>query len=80
MTLIDAPKGKALKILNIDGGDGVRRRLMALGFHKDDLVELNSQAIWRGPIVVRNLTSDTRVALGRGVAQKILVEIADDPA
>ncbi|MDW7761403.1 MAG: FeoA family protein [Acidobacteriota bacterium] len=80
MTLIDAPKGKTLKIVNIDGGDGVRRKLMALGFHKDDLVELNSQAILRGPVIVRNLTSDARVALGRGVAQKILVAIADEPA
>ena len=80
MTLIDAPKGKTLKIVNIDGGDGVRRKLMALGFHKDDLIELNSQAILRGPVIVRNLTSDARVALGRGVAQKILVAIADEPA
>jgi Fe2+ transport system protein FeoA len=80
MNLIDAPKGKTLKIVNIDGGDGVRRKLMALGFHKDDLVELNSQAILRGPVIVRNLTSDARVALGRGVAQKILVTIADEPA
>jgi len=80
MTLIDAPKGKTLKIVNIDGGDDVRRKLMALGFHKDDLIELNSQAILRGPVIVRNLTSDARVALGRGVAQKILVQIADEPA
>jgi Fe2+ transport system protein FeoA len=80
MTLIDAPKGKTLKIVNIDGGDGVRRKLMALGFHKDDLVELNSQAILRGPVIVRNLSSDARVALGRGVAQKIVVSIADEPA
>jgi Fe2+ transport system protein FeoA len=80
MTLIDAPKGKTLKIVNIDGGDGVRRKLMSLGFHKNDLIELNSQAILRGPVIVRNLSSDARVALGRGVAQKIVVSIADEPA
>lgn len=80
MTLIDAPKGKTLKIVNIDGGDGVRRKLMSLGFHKDDLIELNSQAIFHGPVIVKNLSSDARVALGRGVAQKIVVQIADEPA
>jgi Fe2+ transport system protein FeoA len=27
------------------GGEGVRRRLMALGFHKGDIVELDGPAI-----------------------------------
>lgn len=62
----------------IVGGEGVRRRLLALGFHKDDLIEVNSQGILRGPLLVHNLTSDGSVALGRGVAQKILVEIVGD--
>ncbi|MEW5900521.1 MAG: FeoA family protein [Acidobacteriota bacterium] len=74
MTLIQAPRGRPLRIIDISGGEGVRRRLFALGFHKEDLVEVNSQGILRGPLLVRNLTCDTSVALGRGVAQKILVE------
>lgn len=79
MTLIDAPRATKLKIIDIEGGEGFRRRLMALGFHKNDLVELDSQAIWRGPVVVRNLRSDSRVALGRGVAQRIVVAIENEP-
>jgi len=56
----------------------VRRRLFALGFHVGDLVEVNAQGILRGPLLVNNLTSDTSVALGHGIAQKILVEILPD--
>ena len=61
-------------------GESVRRRLMALGFHKGDVVELDGQAILRGPLLVRNCTSDTTVALGRGVAQKVLVEPVHEPS
>lgn len=78
ISLPQAPKGKPLKIVAILGGEGVRRRLFALGFHKDDLVEVNAQGILRGPILVKNLTADTSVALGRGVAQKIMVDIVAD--
>lgn len=78
ISLIDAPRDRTLKIVAILGGEGVRRRLFSLGFHKDDLLEVNSQALFRGPLLVKNLTSDASVALGRGVAQKIMVEIFSD--
>ncbi len=78
ISLAQAPRGKPLRIVTVLGGEGVRRRLFALGFHKDDLIEVNSQGILRGPILVKNLTSDTSVALGRGVAHKIMVEIVAD--
>lgn len=78
MSLVQAPQDTPLRIVDILGGHGIRRRLFALGFHKNDLIELDSQSIFRGPILVRNLTLDTSVALGRGVAQKIMVEIVDE--
>jgi Fe2+ transport system protein FeoA len=80
MTLLDAPHNTPLRIVNLTGGEGVRRRLMALGFHKDDLVELDGRAILRGPLLVRNCTSDTTIALGRGVAQKVLVKLVHEPS
>jgi len=76
--LSEAPRGRPLRIVDIQGGEGVRRRLFALGFHKDDLVEVNSQGILRGPLLVKNLTADTSVAMGRGVAHKIIVDLASD--
>ena len=77
ISLIQAPADTPLKIVDIIGGHGVRRRLIVMGFHKNDTIELDSRAILRGPVLVKNLTSDTSVALGRGVAQKILVEIIE---
>ncbi len=78
ISLIDAPHDTTLKIVSISGGEGARRRLFALGFHNDDLIELNSQSIFQGPVLVRNLTSGTTVALGKGIAQKIMVDVVDD--
>ncbi len=80
MNLLDASHGTRLRIVDLSGGESIRRRLMALGFHKGDVVELDGQAILHGPLLVRNCTSDTTVALGRGVAQKILVEAVHGPA
>jgi Fe2+ transport system protein FeoA len=76
--LTDAPTDKQLKIISIGGGHRIHRKLLSLGFHKDDIIELDSRSILRGPILVRGLTSDTSVALGRGIARNILVEIVGD--
>ena len=78
ISLVNAPADKPLKIVDFVGGHTVRRRLLALGFHKNDTIEIDSRSILRGPILIRDLTSDTSVALGRGIAQKIMVEIIDE--
>ncbi len=80
MRLSDAPHDGALRIVEIQGGEAVRRRLFSLGFHKGVLVRLEGEAILRGPLLVANDTAGCRVALGRGVAQKILVEAVHEPA
>ena len=77
MTLLDAPAGKPLRVLGVEGGEAVRRRLFCLGFHKDDVVRVDSRAPFRGPLLVWNATTGCRTALGRGVAAKVLVEAVD---
>ena len=78
LRLIEAPQETSLRIVHFAGGEGLQRRLFALGFHKDDIIELKTMGILRGPLLVRNVTSDTTAAIGRGIAQKIFVEKADD--
>lgn len=78
ISLADAPRDKRLRIVGIQGGHGVRRRLLSMGFHKDDLIELDSRSILGGPILIRNLTAETSVAIGRGIAQKIMVKVVDE--
>ncbi len=77
MSLINSPRGKHLRITNIAGGTEVRRRLFSLGIHKDDIVELDSRSMFRGPVLIRNNTSGTSVAIGRGIASKIMVNIVE---
>ena len=77
MSLVEAPIDKSLRIVDIAGGESVKRRLLAIGFHKGDLVVLDSLAILKGPILVRSSASGMRIALGRGIARKITVEILD---
>jgi ferrous iron transport protein A len=78
MTLVEAPRGIPVRIQSVLGGEGIRRRLFCLGFHIEDLIQLDSAAIFRGPVLVKNVITGTTVALGRGIAQKIVVEVVDD--
>jgi Fe2+ transport system protein FeoA len=73
-SLLEVPEGQIFKIVEIRGGQGLHRRLLALGFHPGDLVTLDNEAIMNGPVLVRNLTTETRIGLSRGIAQKIIVE------
>ncbi len=77
ISLIDAPRDKQLRIVDFEGGQNVHRRLMSLGFHKKDIIEMDSKSIFGGPLLIRDLTNDISVALGRGIARKIMVEIID---
>jgi len=78
VSLVDVPADKRVKIVKISGGYGIHRKLLSMGFHKDDILELDSKSIFKGPVLIKNLNSETSVALGRGIAQKIMVEILGD--
>jgi len=55
----------------MDAGDGLTARLAAMGLLPGAEIEVLSNSN-RGPFIVA--VKGTRVVLGRGVAQKILVE------
>lgn len=76
--LVSAPSERKLKIVEILGGHGLRKRLFDLGFHKGDEIVLDVRGVLQGPVLVRHISSDTSVAIGRGIAAKILVEIVSD--
>ena len=64
-------EGEEGRIVSIMGGHGLIRRLAELGFNPDTKVKVLRSS--SGPIVV--LLRDSRIAIGRGVATKILVEV-----
>jgi len=61
------------RVMVIDGGQKVRSYLNTLGIHIGDWLTVVQRAPFRGPVLVE--IHGTRVALGRGVARKIQVDI-----
>jgi ferrous iron transport protein A len=62
--------GEEARLVDVRGGYGIRQRLSALGLNPGMKVTVVQNAM-RGPIILGVM--DSRVALGRGMAQKILV-------
>jgi Fe2+ transport system protein FeoA len=61
-------------VRDIQGGRGVGRRLSAMGLHPGATVRLVCAQPARGPVVVE-INGTTRLALGRGIARKVMVEV-----
>jgi ferrous iron transport protein A len=57
----------------IDGGHRVRSHLNTLGIHIGDWLTVVERAPFKGPVLVE--VNGTRLALGRGVAAKIRVDL-----
>ena len=70
-SLSSVRSGESVRIRRMAGGHQFLSRLASLGFTPGAHLEV-VQNYGHGPIIVR--LRDTRVALGRGEAQKILVE------
>lgn len=74
MFLTEANDEKVLKVVSIEAGKNVKQRLIALGLHPNDLIQVISNPGF-GPILIKNLSKDNaRIAIGRGIAQKIKVD------
>jgi len=78
LSLIEAPLDKPLRIVQFLGGYGVRRKLMSLGIHAGDIIEVDSRSLFGGPVLIRSLTNNTTIAIGRGIARKILVTLINE--
>jgi Fe2+ transport system protein FeoA len=74
-TILQIEPGISVEIVDIAGGEGTRRRLFSLGLHVGDRIEVAGRGILRGPVLVRHAGSGITVAIGRGIAQKILVKV-----
>lgn len=77
LTLGQMGAGQTGTIVRIVGGRVLNRRLEALGIRPGKKVTKISTMLFNGPVTLR--TDHTQVAVGFGMAQKILIEI-DMPA
>lgn len=74
MTVLnDAPVGQTLRIVHIDGGKALHRRLRSLGLTPGTEVKV-LQHRGRGVVVANG---GNRVALGGGIADKLRCEVID---
>jgi ferrous iron transport protein A len=64
---------RQVRVMTIDGGHRVRAHLNTLGIHIGDWLTVVERAPFRGPVLVE--INGTRLALGRGIAAKIQVEM-----
>jgi ferrous iron transport protein A len=71
MPLVMARAGEVVTVVGVRGGWGLQRRLADMGLTPNVRIRLiNSQVA--GPVVIE--LRGSRLALGRGVAQKIMVK------
>ena len=75
MTIVELAEGQIAKVLHIEGGFGCRRRLENLGIRPGCRVQKIRGLFTHGPIIVK--AGHTQIALGRGMAGKVVVEIID---
>ena len=72
LTLAQMRTGQAGTVVGVMGGMGLMRRLDALGIRPGRKVTKLSSTLFRGPVMVR--VNSTQVAVGFGMARKIMVE------
>lgn len=71
--LDQVPANTPQRIVEISAGAEAKRKLLAMGLHVGDTVVKLNDPHW-SPVLIRNLTSrSTKIAIGQGLARKILV-------
>ena len=75
LTLDKVSPGRRVKVLAIEGGRGCRQQLFGLGVYPGEVLKVIRSAPFAGPIVVE--ANGTTFMIGRGMAQRVVVEAAD---
>jgi ferrous iron transport protein A len=71
-TLLQFSPGALVRVIDFDGGANLRSKLIQYGIHPGDCLKVLRQAPLGGPLLVE--CNQREIALGRGVADKIIVE------
>ncbi|HLA08455.1 MAG TPA: FeoA family protein [Anaerolineales bacterium] len=70
ISLLNVPHGEQARLVSVSGR--LRSKLMYYGLHMGDLVRVVRSAPLGGPLLVE--VNGREIALGRAVAEKIIVE------
>ena len=77
LALAEMKTGQTGTVVEVLGGHGLIRRLDALGIRPGRKVTKMSSALFRGPVMLR--VNSTQVAVGFGMARRIIVEAEKCP-
>jgi len=72
MPLTLATVGEEVRLVDIRGGQDLRKRLADLGFNIGMTLRIVQKDV-NGPMILA--VKDSRMVLGRGMAQKVMVEL-----
>lgn len=76
VSLTEIETGKEGVVREIDGGKGLLARLSTLGIRPGVEIKKLSSQVMRGPVVIK--VGRAQVAIGFGMAKRILVEIKEE--
>ena len=77
LSLSQMKAGQSGLVTGIDGGHGMVMRLSTLGIIPGKKITKISSQLMRGPVMIE--VDRTRVALGFGMAKRILVQLINRP-
>ena len=72
-TLDHLENGQTAVIHEIQGGQGVRRRLNHLGLHAKERIQILRNGYFGGPVLIK--INGVEIGISRGMAEKIEVEV-----
>lgn len=73
MRLLELTVQARARVVEIEGGQHLYAKLTQLGLHTGDCLQLLRRAPFGGPLLI--VCNGREIALGRGVAEKIIVEL-----
>lgn len=73
MRLLDAPQSEWLKVAGLEGGANLRARLLQHGLFVGDRIRVLRAAPLKGPLLIE--VNGREIALGRGIAETVNVEV-----
>jgi|PlaIllAssembly_1097288.scaffolds.fasta_scaffold662699_1 ferrous iron transport protein A len=71
-SLLEIPAHTTVKIVSVSGGKRSRQMLTQMGISIGSLIKIKRNAPFAGPLLLEN--HGAAVAIGRGVAARIMVE------
>jgi ferrous iron transport protein A len=75
VTLRQMGAGQSGKVVQIQGGQGLINRLGAIGLRPGKRITKVSSMLMRGPVTIQS--GSTRMAIGFGMANRIIVELEE---